>query len=224
MLAAYVANMIGAQLLVILSDVEGIYTGYTSSVSKGELMRQVEYGDPQLDQVVGKSTSAFGRGGMETKIRAARLLMACGEMTVIAHARRHGLGAILAGEELGTLFVPSRKRLRSRKRWIAFASPCKGSVVVDKGARRALTQQGKSLLPVGVVACEGRFRAGEMIRVEDQQSAELGRGLSRYTSDEIRRILGKSSAETEKVLGRPALEVIHRDDLVLFDQPLLPGN
>jgi glutamate 5-kinase len=220
MLAAYVANMIGAQLLVILSDVEGLYSRYSSSGPKGELMRQVEYGDEQLDHVAGKSTGEYGRGGMETKIRAARLLMACGEMTIIAHARKHRLGAILAGEETGTLFIPSKKRLQSRKRWIAFASPCKGHLVVDKGARSALVGEGKSLLPAGVVACEGHFGVGEMVRVEDEQSTEMGRGLSRYTSDEIRRILGKSSPEVEKLLGRPAVEVIHRDDLVLLDKPL----
>ena len=220
MLAAYVANMIGAQLLVILSDVEGLYSRYSASGEKGELIRQVEYDDAQLDHVVGKTTSEYGRGGMETKLQAARLLMACGEMTVIAHARKHRLGAILNGEEKGTLFIPSKKRLKSRKRWIAFASPCKGFLIVDRGARRALTGQGKSLLPAGIIACEGRFKVGEMIRVEDEENTELGRGLSRYTSDEVGRILGKSSPEVEKLLGRPAVEVIHRDDLVLLDKPL----
>ena len=224
MLAAYVANMIRAQLLVILSDVEGLYSSYKSNGSRGDLIRQIQYGDPGLDRVEGKSTNQLGRGGMETKIRAARLLMACGEMTVIAHARKHRLVDILAGKELGTLFIPSRKRLQSRKRWIGFASPCKGSVVVDKGAKGAIIERGKSLLPAGVIASHGSFKAGDVIRIKDEQNEELGRGLSRYTSEEIQGILGKSSPEIEKALGRPALEVIHRDDLVLIEEKFPPEN
>ena len=217
MLAAYVTNMIRAQLLVVFSDVEGLYAGYSSAGPQGEVIRQIADGDPRLDQVAGRSAGKVGRGGVQTKIRAARLLMACGEMTVVAHARKHGLVDILDGEEMGTLFVPSSKRLQSRKRWIAFASPCKGSVVVDRGARRALVAQGRSLLPAGIVGFEGSFVAGDVIRVQDEGGDEVGRGLSRYASDEVSQILGKSSPEVERRLGRPAVEVIHRDDLVLLD-------
>ena len=224
MLAAYVANMIGAQLLVILSDVEGLYASYGSGGKRGFFVEQVEYEDAQLDHLVGRSTNEFGRGGMETKLRAANLLMACGEMAVIAHAKKHRLPDLLDGKQLGTLFIPSRKRLRRRKRWIAFASPCKGSVTVDKGAVNALKKRGKSLLPAGVIACGGNFRVGEMILVEDEHKTELGRGLSRYTSEELHRVMGQSSPAVEKTLGRPALEVIHRDDLVLIDKPPAPGH
>ena len=221
-LAAYVTNLIGAQLLVILSDVEGLYPAYSVSGPRGDLIREIDGDDATLDQVTGGSKSKLGRGGMETKVRAARLLMACGEMTVIAHARKHCLVDILAGAELGTLFIPSRKRLQSRKRWIAFASPCKGRVVVDQGAEGAIVGQGKSLLPAGITACEGEFKAGDMVRIEDPRGRELGRGLSRYTAGEISRVLGRSSPQVEKILGRPALEVIHRDDLVLLEN-ILPS-
>ena len=224
MLAAYVANMIGAQLMIMLSDVDGLYPSYGAKGPQGPILSEIEYGDEQLDHVVGRSTNEFGRGGMQTKLRAANLLTACGEMALIANARRHRLRDILAGKEVGTLFLPSRKRMQRRKRWIAFASPCKGSITVDDGAKRALKTMGRSLLPAGVIACEGPFRVGEMVIVKDGASVELGRGLSRYTSDEMTQILGQSSPAVEKTLGRPASEVIHRDDLVLIEGPLIPGH
>ena len=224
MLAAYVANMIGAQLLIMLSDVDGLYSSYGSKGHQGPVLKEIEYGDEQLDHVVGRSTNDFGRGGMQTKLRAANLLTACGEMALIANARKHRLRDILAGKELGTLFLPSRKRMQRRKRWIAFASPCKGSLTVDEGAKRALKNMGRSLLPAGVVACEGAFKAGDMVIVKDGACVELGRGLSRYASEEMTQIMGQSSPAVEKTLGRPALEVIHRDDLVLIEGPLIPGH
>ena len=221
MLAAYVSNLIRAQLLVVLSDIDGVYDGYRSSRAKGEIIGQIAYGDPRLDHLVDDARSRQGRGGMQTKIEAARLLMTCGEMTVVAHAR-HSLIDILAGEDLGTLFIPAARRLKSRQRWIAFATPCKGSVVVDRGAESALVERNKSLLPAGVVACNGDFCAGDAVRVANEADEELGRGLSRYTSGDIVRIRGKNSVEAEKLLGRPAPEVIHRDDLVLFAQAAVP--
>ena len=216
MLAAYVTNLIRAQLLVILSDVEGLYSAYGPRGPEGELVRQMRYGDAENLPTVERSGSAVGSGGMETKLRAARLLMASGEMMVIAHARKHRLLDIVDGCELGTLFLPARKRLNSRKRWIAFASACKGSVKVDRGAQRAIAERDKSLLPAGIVACEGNFVAGDTIRVESEGGGELARGLSRYDVDDLRCILGKNSQQVEDELGYPALEVIHRDDLVLL--------
>lgn len=215
-LAAYVANLIQAQLLVILSDVDGLYADYGPEGPRSALIDQIHYGDPRLEAVAGGSNSGLGRGGMRTKIQAAQLLMACGEMTVIAHAQRHRLVDIVAGAEVGTLFVPSNKRLKSRKRWIAFASPCKGDLVIDQGARQAIVDQGKSLLPAGVVASRGRFDHGDMVRLEDALGEEIGRGLSRYTSAELKRIAGKTSAQIERELDRPAPAVVHRDDMVLW--------
>ena len=121
-----------------------------------------------------------------------------------------------AGQELGTLFLPRGRKLSSRRRWIGFTGECRGITVVDRGAERAITERDKSLLPAGVVSCEGEFAAGDVVRVVNERGEELGRGLSRYAASELRRIFGMSSPEVEKVLGRPALEVIHRDDLALF--------
>ena len=215
MLAAYVTNLVHAELLVMLSDVEGLYAKFDADGSGARPIAEIGDDDPLLEQI-GRSRagSRVGRGGIETKVKAAKLLMACGEMTVIAHARKHRLTDIVAGRPRGTLFAPTRRRMQSRKRWIGFASPCMGAVVVDDGAERAITKLGRSLLPAGVVGFTGSFSAGDVIRVESERG-ELARGLSRYDSGEIERILGKSSPEVERTLGKPALEVIHRDDLVL---------
>ena len=213
MLAAYVANLVHAELLVILSDVEGLYRRYANGRGD-ELLREVSPED-DVSRSVSRAANRLGRGGMATKVRAAQLLMACGEMTVIAHARKHGLGEILDGGEVGTLFVPAGRRMGSRKRWIGFASPPRGSVTVDAGAVAALKLRGGSLLPAGVTACSGTFRAGDVVRVEDDQGREVARGMSRYGAGEVGRILGRSSPEVASILGQPPLEVIHRDDLVL---------
>jgi glutamate 5-kinase len=216
MLAAYVSNLIRADVLVIMSDVEGLYTAFGPRGPEGELLSEVHYNDEQIEAMAGGSFNGIGSGGMLTKLRAARLLMACGEMTIVAHGRRHRLLDIIEGQPLGTLFLPEGKKLKSRKRWIAFASECRGRVVVDRGAQRAIAEQYRSLLPVGIISCEGGFAVGDVVRVDSEHGEELGRGLSRYTAAELRRVFGKSSPAVEKELGRPALEVIHRDDLVLF--------
>jgi len=216
MLAAYVANLIGAQLLVMLSDVEGLYPGCDAAGPCGQPLRAVREGDAVLQGSDGRPGSGVGSGGIQTKLRAARQMLTCGEMCLLAHARRHRLLDLLDGCECGTLFLPARKRLRHRKRWIAFASECAGRVVVDRGARRALAEQDRSLLPAGVLRCEGDFAAGMAVRVEDEDGLEFARGLVRYSADDLGRILGKTSAQVAAELGRPAREVIHRDDLVLL--------
>ena len=214
-LAAYVTNLISAQLLIMLSDVEGLYPAYGEQGPEGMLIRQVKQGEP-LEELLGLAGSSVGSGGMGTKLRAARLVTTCGELAVIAHARRHSVLDIVDGRELGTLFIPGTRRLRSRLRWIAFASACKGSVVVDPGAQQAIVEGYRSLLPAGVLSCRGDFAAGDAVRVENEAGEELARGLTRYGAGELRKIFGKSSPGVEATLGCPAREVIHRDDLVLL--------
>ncbi len=216
MLAAYVTNLIRADMLVMFSDVEGLYHAFGPCGPEGKLVNQVSQDSLNLEGMIGRSLDGRGRGGMATKLRAARLLMACGEMAVIAHGRKHRLRHILAGREQGTLFLPTGRKLNSRHRWIGFASQCRGSAVIDRGAQRAIAEQDKSLLPVGVVSCEGEFDAGDVVQVMGERGEKLGRGLCRYSACELRRILGMSSPEVASALGRPAREVIHRDDLVLF--------
>lgn len=216
MLAAYVTNLIRADMLVIFSDVEGLYHAFGPRGPEGTLVNQVTPDRLDLEGMIGRSLNGRGRGGMATKLRAARLLTACGEMAVIAHGRNHRLRHILAGREQGTLFLPTGPKLNSRHRWIGFASECRGSAVIDRGAQRAIAEQDKSLLPVGVVSCEGEFAAGDVVQVIGKHGEKLGRGLCRYSSAELRRILGMSSPEVASALGHPARAVIHRDDLVLF--------
>ncbi|HIG17938.1 MAG TPA: glutamate 5-kinase [Candidatus Handelsmanbacteria bacterium] len=213
MLAAYVANLVQAQLLVILSDVEGLYRRY--SRGRGEELITEASGDDDMSGVIGRSASRLGQGGMATKIGAAQLLMACGEMTVIAHARKHRLADIVAGANVGTLFLPRGRRLGSRKRWIGYASPTQGAITVDDGAVAAITEQGRSLLPAGVTACEGVFATGDVVRIEDLRRREVGRGICRYAVAELAQILGRSSPQVRSILNRPAMEVVHRNDLVL---------
>jgi glutamate 5-kinase len=212
MLAAYVANLVQAQLLVILSDVEGVYSRYVAGKGDGLLTEVAP--DQELGPQGGGNR--LGRGGIETKLRAARLLTTCGEMTIVAHARKHRLPEILAGKQVGTLFLPRGKRMGSRKRWIGFASPPRGTVTVDDGAVKAITRLGRSLLPAGVVGSAGEFAAGDVVRIADGQGREVARGLCRYGCSDIERIRGQRSAVVEKTLGQKALEVIHRDDLVLM--------
>ncbi len=214
MLAAYVTSLVEAQLLVMLSDVEGLYSSWGEG-PQGDVVGEVSPGDPLLVQT-GAAGSGVGSGGIDTKLRAARLLMACGEMAMIAHARCHRLVDIVGGQPVGTLFVPAHRKLPSRKRWIAFASACHGRLVVDRGAQRAIAQQDRSLLPAGVVSCEGDFAPGDAVRVESEDRQELARGLVRYGADDLRRVLGQRMADVTALLGRPAVEVIHRDDLVLL--------
>lgn len=212
MLAAYVANLVQAQLLVILSDVEGVYSRYVAGKGDGLLTEVAP--DQELGPQGGGNR--LGRGGIETKLRAARLLTTCGEMTIVAHARKHRLPEILAGKQVGTLFLPRGKRMGSRKRWIGFASPPRGTVTVDDGAVKAITRLGRSLLPAGVVGSAGEFAAGDVVRIADGQGREVARGLCRYGCSDIERIRGQRSPVVEKTLGQKALEVIHRDDLVLM--------
>ena len=212
MLAAYVANLVQAQLLVILSDVEGVYSRYVAGKGDGLLTEVAP--DQELGPQGGGNR--LGRGGIETKLRAARLLTTCGEMTIVAHARKHRLPEILAGKQVGTLFLPRGKRMGSRKRWIGFASPPRGTVTVDDGAVKAITRLGRSLLPAGVVGSAGEFAAGDVVRIADGQGREVARGLCRYGCSDIERIRGQRSAVVEKTLGQKALEAIHRDDLVLM--------
>lgn len=216
MLAAYVTNLVGAQILIMLSDVDGLYPGHAAQEPPQRALGIVRGGDSALLPADDRPGSDVGSGGIQTKLRAARLLLTCGEMCVLAHARRHRLLDIMAGHECGTLFIPAGKRLRRRKRWIAFASGCNGSVTVDRGAQRALVQQDRSLLPAGVIRCAGTFTSGDAVRVMNEDGEEFARGLIRYGDQDLGRILGKSSPQVASELGRPAQEVIHRDDLVLL--------
>jgi glutamate 5-kinase len=215
-LAALVTSLVEADALVILTDVAGLYDGDPAAGAK--LIPEVHDIDTQARPVAGGSASSVGTGGMASKVEAARVAGRFGVVTLVASGRRERpVSSLLEGEDAGTAFWPSVGRLQSRKHWIAYALKPAGRLVVDAGARRALTDGKKSLLPSGVKRVEGRFGAGEPVSVADEAGAEFARGLCAFDSDEVERIAGKRSAELEAALGyRSAEEVIHRDDLVLL--------
>ncbi|MSP63329.1 MAG: glutamate 5-kinase [Myxococcales bacterium] len=215
-LAALVCSLVDADLLVILTDVEGLHDA--DPHQGGRLIHEVNDIDREAAPVAGGSTSGIGTGGMASKVEAARIAVRFGVPTVVASGRRERpVTPILDGEEVGTVFWPTVSRLQSRKHWIAYALKPVGRLTVDEGARRALIEGGRSLLPSGITAVAGRFEAGEAVAISDGADREFARGLAAYSSDEIDRIRGRRTADLEELLGYRSLdEVIHRDDLVLL--------
>ncbi|MGH2663014.1 MAG: glutamate 5-kinase [Actinomycetota bacterium] len=216
-LAALVAVMIGADLLVLLSDVDGIYTRdpRRGSVTRARLVAEVT--DPSSVKATGPGTGA-ARGGMASKLEAAGIATAAGIAVVVAGAhRRDVLPRILAGEQVGTYLPPRASRKRARKAWIAFASGIRGRVLVDPGAERAVREDGRSLLAAGVTGVEGDFDPGDPVEVAGPSGRVFARGIANYSSRELPRLAGRSSAELTTMRGGPYdKEVIHRDELVVM--------
>ena len=214
-LGAMVANLVEAQLLVILTDQGGLYEADPRTHPGVPLVREGRAGDPALLAMAGGGGS-LGRGGMQTKLRAASLAAHSGTATVIAPGRRDGvLLDIAAGEEVGTLLLPSQAAVGARKQWLAGQLRSKGRLHLDEGAARVVRESGRSLLAVGVREVEGRFGRGELVSCIGPDGREVARGLVNYGSDEARRIAGKPSSQIEELLGyvyEP--EIIHRDNLV----------
>ena len=207
--------MASADLLILLSDIDGLYTADPVLDPSATRLDEVAEITPAIEAMAGGSLSDVGSGGMITKIAAAQIAVRAGcHMIIAAGAPDHALSAIRDGAPC-TWFAAHDNPLTARKRWIAGTLRPAGTMVIDDGARRALGR-GKSLLPAGVVAADGGFRRGDLVRVEDQKGREVGRGLSAYAADDVGRILGHKSGEIERILGyRGREEVIHRDDLVL---------
>jgi glutamate 5-kinase len=223
-LAALVAHLIDADLLVLLTDVDGLYTGDPRRDPSARRIETVEAVTEEIRNLCFDDVGRDGRasvGGMVTKLEAAQKAGASGIPMVIASGREAGtLARVLKGEPLGTHFLPRDDRLAARKRWIAFAVPPQGRLTVDAGARKALTENGKSLLPSGVVGVQGEFSAGEVVAVAETDGQEFARGLVNYDAGELRKIRGAKTAEIERTLGYKGLaEVIHRDNLVVLSGP-----
>ena len=214
-LAARVAEMVSADCLVLLSDIDGLYTADPGKDPTATFLPEVRDVTAAIERMAGGSTSGFGRGGMITKIAAARVALNAGCRMVIAQGKvMHPLRAVEQGGRC-TWFVPKDTPLSARKQWIGGTLKPSGTLVVDSVAVQAL-RSGKSLLPAGVVKVEGRFDRGDAVLVRDQEGQELGRGLVAYSAEDAGRIKGHKSGEIEAILGyRGRDEVIHRDDLVL---------
>jgi len=217
-LSATVVNLVGADLLVLLTDVDGLYTAPpVEGAAAPTIFEVIDAVTPEVERAARGSVSAFGRGGMTTKLEAAQAAARCGASTVICNGKtRDVLLRVAAGEPIGTLFR-SRERLASRKHWLAFTTRTHGELVLDDGAVRALAQSGKSLLPAGIVEVRGKFGIGDAVACVDSAGRAIARGLTTYSSDALVRIKGRSTDAITQVLGYSnGAEVIHRDDLVLL--------
>ncbi len=215
-LAGLTVDLVGAGLLVILTDRDGVMNADPAISRSAELIPEIGVDDPELDRVAGGG-GRLGRGGMKTKIEAARRAARCGAATVIANGRREGvLTDLLAGEVRGSLLRPDARPLPARKRWIAGRLRLHGRLHIDAGAARVLRGGGKSLLPVGVVRVEGQFRRGDLVACIDPEGVEVARGLVNYDAGQARQLVGQSSTDIAGILGQPGeQEMMHRDNLVL---------
>jgi glutamate 5-kinase len=217
-LAALVANLIEADLLIILTDQKGLFTSDPSVNPDATLISEISVNDTRLEIMAGESRSGLGRGGMYTKVRAARLASRSGAATIVAAGVIDDvIKKVLAGEHLGTHFLPDAAPLVSRKRWLAGQLQLKGQLTLDAGAAHALKSDGKSLLSIGVKTVSGQFERGELVACLDESGVEIARGLINYSKTETQLIAGKNSSEFEAILGYlDDRELIHRDNMVLI--------
>ncbi len=215
-LAAHLAVLVAAQLLVLLTDLDGLFTADPRGDPGARLVRDV-HDLAELDALeIGDSTSPLGSGGMRSKVLAAEVAGAAGIPAVICSGVRPGaLEAVLAGEAEGTRFHPGGARHSSFKLWLRYAKPARGTLVVDEGAARALRERGTSLLPVGVVEVRGAFDAGDAVEIADPAGTVLAKGLCNYTAAELRRAQGLQSEAVREILPHASEEAVHRDQLVL---------
>ncbi len=216
-LGALVANLVEADALVILTDQKGLYSADPRKDSRATFIHEAKAGDAALELMAGGAGSLIGKGGMITKILAAKRAAGSGASTVIAWGREPNvLVRLCQGEAIGTLLVAQTQKMQARKQWIADHLQLRGSVVVDAGAASKVLTGGKSLLPIGMTAVHGEFSRGDVISVRDSEGVEVARGLANYASSEARLICRKPSSEFERLLGYTGEpEMIHRTNLVL---------
>lgn len=210
-LSALVANLIGADMLILLSDVDGF-------IQDGAVLKTIEKITKEIEAGAKGSGSSFGTGGMHTKIEAAKICSSAGIPMVIAGWRQEEvISRIISGEELGTFFVPGTSKMESKKRWVLSGKKSSGKLIVDDGAMKALLSGGKSLLPVGIKEIKGRFEQGDVVSITGPDGREIGRGVTNYNSEEASMIKGKKSGEIEAIRGDlPGEEIIHRDNMVML--------
>ena len=218
-MSALVAGIVDADLVIILSDIDGLYTANPATHPEATLVHTVQEITPEIEASAGGVGSSRGTGGMATKIQAAKAATNSGIQLVIASGtEKNAIPRILQGEEIGTLFVSRENRLQFRKRWLAFGAKIQGSIVVDDGCAKAIRKAGGcSILPAGIYQVVGDFQSGSTISVIDKEGHELARGLVHYTAAELEKIKGCKSSDIEGILGHKNYdEVIHRDDLVIL--------
>ena len=216
-LAALVASSLGADLLILLSDVPGLYDADPAAHPSAKVIPMVKKIDAKIRAAAGETQSSDGTGGMRTKIEAAEIAMNSGVAMIVADGRSPNVIAdIAAGKQAGTMFLPKEESLRSRKRWIAFGSPVKGGIAVNDGAKKMICERGKSLLAAGITGVVGKFSSGDMIQVLDKEGNPFACGFVNYSAGEIEKLVGKQSSEIESILGYKDFdEIVHRDNMVL---------
>ncbi len=216
-LSALVANLLEADVLLILTDQQGLHAEDPRSNPEAPVVTMTQASNPELEAMAGTASGRLGVGGMLTKVRAARTAARSGASTVIAYGRTPDVvGRVLAGERVGSLLLADQPKLAARKRWIAGHLAIKGQVRLDQGAVRVLQKEGRSLLPVGVTAVSGDFARGDVVACLDGTGREVARGLVNYSAQEISRILGCPSDQIQSRLGYPGEpELVHRDNMVL---------
>lgn len=217
-LSALVTNLVNADLLIILTDIDGLYDSDPRVDAGARRIPVVRDVDESMPESAGDAAGPLGSGGMKSKAAAARMAAHFGVATIVASGLKHDvLKSVFSGESTGTLFLPARQRLTSRKHWIAFSTRPTGRVIIDEGGRKALLEGKKSLLPSGILEVDGSFESGEVIHCVDGGGMEFARGLTNYSSEEIRLIKGSNSRDIKKKLGYKVYdEVIHRDNLVVL--------
>jgi glutamate 5-kinase len=219
-LAATIVSAIDAELLIILTDVDGLYEqAPEAGKPTPALIRTVEKITPTIRKAASGAGTRFGSGGMITKLEAATSAARSGAATILCNGRIGGvLERLIAGERYGTLFAPGEK-LNSHKHWLAFTAKTRGRITIDDGAAKALRNRGRSLLPAGILHVEGRFTVGDSVSCVDDKGREVARGLASYSSPDVQRVAGRPTKEISRVLGYTnGDEIIHRDDLILVDE------
>jgi glutamate 5-kinase len=219
-LSANVAAIVDADVLIILSDVEGVYSANPQTDPQARLLPEIAEVTPEVEAMCGGAGTMRGTGGMLTKMTAARMAMNSGIVMVIASGGRDGVvQSILDGRPIGTLFPPRQNRLQFRKRWLAFGARIKGRLTVDKGCAQALLSNGSSLLAAGIKNVDGSFEQGSTVSIVNPDGWEIARGLVNYSTDDVRKIMGAHTHEIAEILGhKPYDEVVHRDNLVLLSR------
>lgn len=217
-LSSLVANLIEADKLIILSDVDGLYRFDRKEKTKKELVHKVERITEEIEMMAEDKRSRFGVGGMSTKLQAAKMATNAGIECILVNGKRKGvITDVLAGKAVGTLFAARQPKISARKRWIAYSSKTAGKVKVDSGAKEVLVNKNRSLLPSGIIECSGRFDVGDAVDIVDENNREFARGVTNYSSAELVKIKGRNTKEIEKILGYKYYdEVVHRDNLVIL--------
>lgn len=219
-LSAIVAAKVEADLLIILTDVEGLYTADPHKDKTAKLITEVKTITPEIENIARRTVGSLtGTGGMYSKVHAAKIACASGTEVIICDGRKKGLllDIIIASKKVGTSFYPAEKTLPARKKWIAFGTTPKGKITIDKGAAEAIVSSGKSLLPAGIISVEGTFAVGDTVSIIDIDGKEIARGLTYYSSDEVEKIKGKRTDEITKIILKADFEeVVHRNNLVIL--------